>query len=567
VLIRTPAVLGAGVFVLLVAFSPQLGAPAFTARAVVLVIVAVVGLAPLSRLAWRRDLAALAALSFVTWAAVATVAAGTPLAWTGRYNLGTGWVFVVAVASAWAIGRELPADARRSLEIGLLAGVALNVAVAVLQLWWAPDAAQLSLIDGRSTGLLGNAVFLGAVSAIGATVAAGSTWLGIVPAGIITAGLASGTQLSGSRAALGMLLFAVAAGWITRRQTAARAVITAAVLAGVIAGSVLQTLSATDATAATDRLAQTTTAGSFTQRLETWEAGIEAGLDHPVFGVGPGRFLAASSPRRSLDLARAAGPDAIFSDAHNLVIEHLATTGVPGVLALAVWLWIAGRGAWRGDRALALAAAAGGAFHLLEPQNLVVTPLTALALGVASKRHPPVAVGSRPSRSVRGAAPGATVVGIALVVGSRLLVGDYAARQAVLDFDAPKASSASDLLWPWAEPLALEARIAVFDALLSDALELSEQAIDREPEEPALWGLNAGILTQLGRFDDAADAFAEVLARNPWSLQGLRGRAESLDAVGRFEAADACRELIDLVRSQTRDGSGRSRSRLICLEG
>jgi len=159
------------------------------------------------------------------------------------------------------------------------------------------------------------------------------------------------------------------------------------------------------------------------------------------------------------------------------------------------------------------------------------------------------------------------VVGIALVVGSRLLVGDYAARQAVLDFDAPKASSASDLLWPWAEPLALEARIAVFDALLSDALELSEQAIDREPEEPALWGLNAGILTQLGRFDDAADAFAEVLARNPWSLQGLRGRAESLDAVGRFQAADACRELIDLVRSQTRDGSGRSRSRLICLEG
>ena len=72
----------------------------------------------------------------------------------------------------------------------------------------------------------------------------------------------------------------------------------------------------------------------------------------------------------------------------------------------------------------------------------------------------------------------------------------------------------------------------------------------------------AAIEAQLGRQQQAAATYAGALHLNPWSTQALQGRADALAAVGRHEAADACRAASEV---ETRSGSALRRSRSECL--
>src|SRR5690349_6288306 len=65
-------------------------------------------------------------------------------------------------------------------------------------------------------------------------------------------------------------------------------------------------------------------------RVQNFRTAIDAILDRPVLGWGPGRYQAATSQHRSREL-EAAGPDALFADAHDSILHYGVTTGVVGV--------------------------------------------------------------------------------------------------------------------------------------------------------------------------------------------------------------------------------------------
>ena len=110
---------------------------------------------------------------------------------------------------------------------------------------------------------------------------------------------------------------------------------------------------------------------------------LDGFVDRPLLGFGPGRSQVATSPRRSLEIAHYEGPDTLYSDAHNVFVEELVTTGVLGFIAFLGWLVLSGRRA-RGP--LAGFAAVAALAMLVEPQFIGLTPLVALAFGAATAR-------------------------------------------------------------------------------------------------------------------------------------------------------------------------------------
>ncbi len=75
-------------------------------------------------------------------------------------------------------------------------------------------------------------------------------------------------------------------------------------------------------------------------RVDIWNSALEMTRDHPITGVGPGGFGRALRSYRDPDLAQ----DKI-SSAHNLFLQALAETGIPGLLIL-LWLIVLGGRAW-----------------------------------------------------------------------------------------------------------------------------------------------------------------------------------------------------------------------------
>src|SRR4051812_26795565 len=128
-------VAAAAAFLLLVAFSTNLSAGFWTVRAAVLLLIGAVGL-PLTVVLVRGRTpvrpAAKAALAFLGWAALSTALAEHPaLTVLGRFNQGTGLLFVAALVGCWALGAVLPESGRVALEWGVIVGVLVNCAVAV----------------------------------------------------------------------------------------------------------------------------------------------------------------------------------------------------------------------------------------------------------------------------------------------------------------------------------------------------------------------------------------------------------------------------------------------------
>ena len=527
-------------------------------RMVVALVVGGVGLPLLAVLVVRRDTAARLGAAFAVWALVSAAAAGTALAWSGEYWSGTGAVFVVVLAAAWAAGRALPADVLPWLRGGLVAGAVANALVAVAQGPFDLDRFSLSLFDERSTGFLGNPVFLGAVCAAALPLARPLVDRTALGGGVVVALLAAAVQMSGTRVALALLV-AGALMTLLRVSRRAAAAVAVAVVLGVWAGGALQ---ADEGTAAARRLGQP--AGGLGQRGENWRTALDAVVDRPLVGYGPGRYVEGTSPRRTLELARH-GSDRLYFDGHNLVIEYAVTTGVVGVLLLCGWLAAMALSLRRSPQLdLVWAAAVLLAFHLLEPQHVVTTPLMFLLAGAAAPR-----VALPTGRLVRTGQ--LVLVAAALVAGGRVLVGDLLLYQANLDFREEPAEQSAGLLRPWVEPLIVESRVHVLrgqeredPSELVEAERLARLAADRNPADPLRAMELAGILVRQQRHRAAADAYRRALAINPWSKLALTGRAEQLEATGDQAPARACRELL-AVLAGTRNGSGAGRSRFECL--
>ena len=536
----------AGVFLLLVVYSPALDAGFWSPKAAVALVLGGLGLPLLFiRPQAHLGLATWGARAFVAWAAVSTAVSGHAVsALAGAYNVGTGLLFVTVLAGCWAIGGRIVDADRAWLARAVVAGASLNIAVAILEMAFDLRVLQLSRVFGRAPGLMGNPVFLGTLLgcalplAIDMVVRSRRSWtwaVALVPWGMAL-------RLSGGRAALGLAVVALA--W-TATRTRRRGLVagcTVALFLGAFWAPALDRPpvdGASPGTAATALPGQTAPADvsdaveaepplgewvrpgrPLTPRLSTWWSARHAIAREPLVGSGPGRFRAATIVDRPLVVARDT-PDVYFTDAHNLVVEYAVTTGVVGLALLGVWLFPALRRLH--DEPLAATAVLALAAHLVQPQYVGLTPVALLLLGAATR------AGGSPGRPrwVTAVVPLSGAVAGAL--GILLLLGVYAHRQARLDFDLAHALRAEALLAPWQQPLVTTGAIHMFRAAEGrpgsgeSARAAVARATRREPDNPAVWTLLAEIETSQGQVSAAKRHFLEALALDQWSARALTG--------------------------------------------
>jgi hypothetical protein len=528
------AVGAAAAFLLPVAYWPSVGAAYWSPKAAALLACGSAGIPALIMLVkspiQRR--AAISALLFLGVASASALLSSRPwMSVLGLYNWGTGLLFLICCAGLWAIGATVLDRDRGLVVAALVAGVLTSSLVALLQAFDAVDVASLQA-RGRAWGLAGNAVHLGALSAglVALSVAQARRW----PAWCALAFVGSlVAQLSGTRFALVVIVLATILGAL-RAGPRRGAVVVVAVLAGLGAGSViaasggLSSASGRSTAPGTDLVA-----GGTTQvRVEVWRSALTAFGDEPIIGSGPGRFRAATSAHRSLEEARIEGGDALYVDAHNIVVEHMVTTGALGALALLVWLGLASR---RATGHLLWFALALLAMSLVEPMHAGVTPLAFLALGVAGGTEPAGA-----SRWHRQAMMASLAIGILAAV--TLLAFDTSLIRAVDRSDEALARRADRLIRPWPEGASVRARLAEAEVRsgerpVDDAIDLWRDAVRRDPSNPVHLVALADAVRYSGDTSLAEELYKRGLEFNPWSTVALQRLASLAEERGDLASA------------------------------
>ena len=539
------AAAGAAAFLLPVVYSPSMTASAWTPKAAVVLILAGIGLpriVPLLNSDARKP--AIAGLAFVGVATLATLLSPRPaLSLFGLYNVGTGLLFIAALVGAWSLASVLDERGARFVETGLLAGVAVNAAVAIVQGAFSPDVVPFTRYDGRSAGLLANPVYLGALCAAAVPLLLprlrGRSWAW---AGVLVA-TAAAVELSGSRLALGLAVGFTVVCFVRERRGAALG--TALMAGGLVLGVAIGALGGT--ATGTTRV-QDASSGGVSARVHTWASAGHSIVDRPLLGVGPGQFRAATTPHRTRQIAQAEGPDRYFADAHNIVVEYTTTTGLIGVAAFLVFLVLVLKRA-RGPLlhfALVLLAV-----HLLEPQFVGTTPLIFLGAGAAGHAVDLPDMRLVSLLSVVSAA-------LAVLAASSVLIGDISLESARLDFDAAAARTAVDRMPPWPEPAGLAGRIALYKAITThapvdrtDALDWRRRAAGRDTSDPHVWTTLGETQAYFGDIPGALDSFRRALRLDPWSLIALDDTGKAASTLGHTdEARRALKRSLELQPNQ-----------------
>lgn len=517
---------------------------------VVVLVMGAGGLVPLLAATRRRDVAAIALSAWVTWAVLATIASNDPVTATvGVYNWGTGLLFVVCMAATWALAIAAEEAARRAMTLAVLGGALVNAVAAAVQVTGIMSVFPFETDGGRAAGFLGNPVHLGAVC-IAALILLALEERPIAAHAVAALALGVGIQASGSRLALALGMVALGA-LLLRRRWIGAALVTLALLGGVVIVALLPAASAPGSAVSSSRLTEASGEG-LTARFGTWRSALDPIVDAPLLGAGPGRFRASTLPVRSIEVARAEGPERAYVDAHNLVVEYAVTTGPVGsallVGALVAGLW-RGRGPWR------CAGAALIASHLFSPQSVAVTPVLFLALGLAQPRP----VGRPPPRSIGQRATSTALVVVAASAGATLVVGDFHLRQARLDVTVDDAMRAERLLPPWPQTARTLATAHAFLALSSpdgspaaaESRRWLEEAARRSPDDPSRWSDLGDEHLANGEGERAAKEYERALQSSRYSTRALNGLARSRAMVGDTAGAiDALKRSLDVVPTQ-----------------
>lgn len=290
-------------------------------------------------------------------------------------------------------------------------------------------------------------------------------------------------------------------------------------------------------------------------RLDTWRSAVEMAADHPATGVGPGLFGRTLRTYRDPALAQ----DKLVS-AHNLPLNVLAETGIPGLLIL---LWFAVqllRAWWRGwtgadftrrvglEAALA-ALAAYGVHSLVDtfPLTSSVLPLLIVIAYTLAEPRPAPEVAPRTQRAVAwGSVAVIAVYAAALlafdVAQGWMLASQRAAAQGDLDAALTRARRAQawdpalslyDLQEAYTLGLLANARPSEY---LQPAIDAHVRALASEPTFDLGWANLAGLYAQDGNQSAAQDAMRRAAAINPqvavywwWLGEGERALAEDAD--------------------------------------
>jgi O-antigen ligase len=546
-------------------FSPSVFSTTFTPKLALLVVVAAIGAVPLVRLARSSPVAwaARAAIGFLGVALIsALLSSSVDIGFFGLYDWGTGWLFWLGCAGAFALGASLRSDQLNWVMGGVVFAAIVNSLMAFFQIAVQPSGA-LTLFDGsQADGMLGNpihleALLLGTLALIAGRASVGASrklWWPVVL--VVSAAL----ELTLERVALPVLIVIIGAALVAYgvRRAAPFGVLTligyaAAYVAG---GSGLG-----------NRVASGTATTTYGTRLDIWRLALQSVVDHPLVGIGPGQVVSAIAPHVSATFAARLGVGTLPADSHDILIEVLATTGVLGFVAFVAWIG----GAALRARGPFLACAAGMlVVELIEPLNVGITPVALLALGAASVsvagkpvglaalrqwRRTPSAAGTAPEAAPRGvtgeAGGGDTVAGrgrfrpsavitallvvASLFVGVTMVVGDHYLLTNYQDvLRQPKIATGKDanrLLPYWAESAEAVAESYLWASdfnnsgttPVKEALAWYATAVERFPASPVLPAQMGALELQLGNRAAARRQYLRALALDPWTFYALEG--------------------------------------------
>lgn len=281
----------------------------------------------------------------------------------------------------------------------------------------------------------------------------------------------------------------------------------------------------------TSRLTDEGGGGGVGTRVTMWELGVEGATERPIQGWGTGRFRSATSHRIDAEFAAAEGPDKLFFDAHNIVVEQLVTGGIVGLVLTGGFVWsiarkVKGPLAWFG---LAI-----GASLLIQPLSIVTVPLALLALGIASTEPfgPPRSERSRVQALVVGStlvlvAVGAIVGLLVAMTARQVYVAETEHSVEAIDsarrfFSRDPALSDTKTQVHQSEAMTFETPEAHAAALAS-----ARRTVELEPTRPNWWirlalvELGSGTGSDEERVAAARAALDRALERNPWSHQAL----------------------------------------------
>ncbi len=414
----------------------------------------------------------------------------------------------------------------------LIAGVFVSALVGWLQSALDIPIAQLDAGGARAQGLTGNAATFGGLVAggfwlVADRIASDERWMRWSIVAVVVSGA---VQLSGSRAALAVLGgFTLIWLVLTVRRHSVRRGLALVVAVGI---GVVLSMQIAAGGAATSRARDSVDPTAGNGRGATWVAGVKAVGERPVLGAGPARTKAVVMPLLGPELARTEPLDTEPDDAHNFLLEYAVTTGIVGGALFAGWVIVAGRHARGPGAGFAAGIAVVGLF---QPVAIATAPLAFLAFGSAHSRPgDPVRDWGRVARGV-----GLLGVVLGLAVGGVFLRGEIALGRAYTDSSANAAATADRLLPPWSIVPSIEWRIHAFEAITEDdsdawdaALDAARRAADRDPSSAHLWANLGDLRLRSADLDGARSAYAEALARHPWSIRAINANIYFSDRRG-----------------------------------
>jgi hypothetical protein len=542
-----------GAAALCLAFSPKVNSVTFTPKVAVLLLFAAVGIVPLARLVRTESQLrwpARAAVAFLAVSLVSALVSPSPnIGFFGLYLWGTGWLFWLGAAGAFAIGASLGPNDRRWLWAGLLVGSAASALVAVFQIVKNLPTPGLSLYDGtQADGFLGNPIHLEALLLGGLALVLGRACRSPLRWGAVVLLLAVGLEFTFERLAVlilvSLVLYALYSYGARRGGTFALLIAVGYGIAYLSGGSGLGSRVTSE------------TSTTFGVRFRVWPQSVHYVLHHPLLGAGPGQFRTAMDSIATLSFYQHVLVGRILTDGHDIFVEVGVTTGLLGLGCFLVWLFGAARSAARcGFLGFA---AAMVAVELVEPLNVAVLPLAFLALGAATAvRWRPAGVPGSSARQLadqqavqtpsphpnhRAVAPLARVttvvaVALALFLGVTMVAGDAYMFHGTNSgpgrpFNLAAAKDANRLLPYWPDPALELAQIEAFDSLsrvsvapadLAAARQWTAVAASRDPRNPQLWTLLASADVEVKAYGLARTEYYRALSCDKWYVQALQG--------------------------------------------
>ncbi|MFM7719473.1 MAG: O-antigen ligase family protein, partial [Actinomycetota bacterium] len=305
-----------------------------------------------------RRLAAVAALGFVLWNALAFLLAGPDRrGFYGEPGMRQGLWAMALSAVAWWLGSRAFAGTQERRALLRAAKVATG-AVALLALWGVVSGTlpTSGLFEGRATATLGQPNSLGAFLGTGVPLATALAFVASDRRERLLAALAAvlalaGILASGSRGALLGLAVAAVVGAVALRgrlRVDARVLRRGAVAVAAATALLLAIPAVRDVVGATllraTSIAADARGGSVTEHLDLWTVAAHVIADHPLVGIGHERFPEAFAAYRDRVLSperAAAYVERRAESPHDVLLAIAVAAGLP---ALALYLALVGVG-------------------------------------------------------------------------------------------------------------------------------------------------------------------------------------------------------------------------------